>query len=328
MDAASVLEQHTQDRKLAPNHSVDDVLRVLTRKVSNLPAELAHLLLELGENDMKYYETRKRIQQRDNQLHKHIKQSGSLSRHPKEQQIYQKIDEDFKTLYKLQESKCVLANTALFLITKHLHKLESDIETLENEGLLAPLEMLEQELSLTSLLSSFNNISLSSRSRQQLPQQQLRKSYSASTQPNTLSSSNVNTRQTSPQYSTPSRRQLSEEYQSDSDMIMTRKRPGSSSLVSTHPNVVLLSSMSHPFKHSSSSLDISISAPTNHGDEDEVYCFCRQVSFGNMIACDNSNCEYEWFHLACVGLKEPPQGTWYCPECSKIMLNRKSRKKK
>ena len=27
-----------------------------------------------------------------------------------------------------------------------------------------------------------------------------------------------------------------------------------------------------------------------------TYCFCRKPSFGNMIACDNSKCEFEWFH--------------------------------
>jgi hypothetical protein len=27
-----------------------------------------------------------------------------------------------------------------------------------------------------------------------------------------------------------------------------------------------------------------------------VYCICRQVAFGEMIACDNPDCEYEWFH--------------------------------
>src|SRR5262245_22238919 len=33
-------------------------------------------------------------------------------------------------------------------------------------------------------------------------------------------------------------------------------------------------------------------------DEDStVYCFCQQVSFGEMVACDNEACEREWFHL-------------------------------
>lgn len=55
-------------------------------------------------------------------------------------------------------------------------------------------------------------------------------------------------------------------------------------------------------------------------DPDEPrYCMCSDVSWGTMIACDNDDCEKEWFHLECVGLSElPPRRTkWYCPECRK-----------
>lgn len=54
------------------------------------------------------------------------------------------------------------------------------------------------------------------------------------------------------------------------------------------------------------------------GDEqegDEIYCVCQQVSFGDMVACDNDNCPYQWFHWQCVGLKAEPKGEWLCPSC-------------
>lgn len=47
-----------------------------------------------------------------------------------------------------------------------------------------------------------------------------------------------------------------------------------------------------------------------------TYCLCDRVSFGEMIACENEECPREWFHLGCVGLKQAPVGTWYCPECA------------
>jgi hypothetical protein len=51
-------------------------------------------------------------------------------------------------------------------------------------------------------------------------------------------------------------------------------------------------------------------------DPDEpVYCTCRQVSFGDMIACDEASCAVEWFHYACVGLTAPPKGRWFCTQC-------------
>jgi hypothetical protein len=50
-----------------------------------------------------------------------------------------------------------------------------------------------------------------------------------------------------------------------------------------------------------------------------VYCYCRQVSFGQMVACDNETCTREWFHFPCVGLTAEPTGKWYCPDC-RILL--------
>ncbi|KAK5649700.1 hypothetical protein RI129_000729 [Pyrocoelia pectoralis] len=31
------------------------------------------------------------------------------------------------------------------------------------------------------------------------------------------------------------------------------------------------------------------------------YCICNQVSYGDMVACDNEDCPSEWFHYPCVG---------------------------
>jgi inhibitor of growth protein 3 len=52
------------------------------------------------------------------------------------------------------------------------------------------------------------------------------------------------------------------------------------------------------------------------GDDGKVYCLCQKVSFGDMVACDNDKCPYEWFHWGCVGLKSEPEGTWICPVCT------------
>lgn len=74
------------------------------------------------------------------------------------------------------------------------------------------------------------------------------------------------------------------------------------------------------------------------GDPDEKkYCYCNRISFGQMVGCDDENCEKEWvspralsgpylgssltacfsfqFHLVCIGHKVAPTGTWYCDDC-------------
>ena len=81
-------------------------------------------------------------------------------------------------------------------------------------------------------------------------------------------------------------------------------------------------------------------------DADEPrYCYCNEVSYGEMVGCDADNCEREWFHLQCVGLKVAPKGNgkfpvfhpppsfqsgtniciakWYCDDCKeKIKIKR------
>ena len=67
------------------------------------------------------------------------------------------------------------------------------------------------------------------------------------------------------------------------------------------------------------------------GDTDtKLYCTCRQISYGEMIACDDEECEVEWvcpmiesrgyadvtqYHIHCLGFDKPPEGNWICPQC-------------
>jgi len=47
----------------------------------------------------------------------------------------------------------------------------------------------------------------------------------------------------------------------------------------------------------------------------KTWCFCNQKASGQMIACDQDDCEIEWFHFVCVGLKVKPAGAWTCARC-------------
>lgn len=51
-------------------------------------------------------------------------------------------------------------------------------------------------------------------------------------------------------------------------------------------------------------------------DSDAGYCFKLCQNQGNpMIACEDRECDTEWYHLKCVGLAAPPPGNWYCDKC-------------
>jgi len=65
--------------------------------------------------------------------------------------------------------------------------------------------------------------------------------------------------------------------------------------------------------------------------DEETYCLCGQVcsktdgektsilkytylflqiSYGEMILCENDLCPIEWFHFSCVSLQSKPKGRW------------------
>lgn len=66
----------------------------------------------------------------------------------------------------------------------------------------------------------------------------------------------------------------------------------------------------HVTPHPSDVLDMPVDP------NEPTYCLCHQVSYGEMIGCDNPDCPIEWFHFACVGLTIKPKGKWFCPKCS------------
>lgn len=63
-------------------------------------------------------------------------------------------------------------------------------------------------------------------------------------------------------------------------------------------------------------------------DATKLYCYCQQPEHDEMIACDYSNCKYEWFHIECLKIKTVPKGKWFCPTCRKLPECKRVSKKK
>ena len=64
--------------------------------------------------------------------------------------------------------------------------------------------------------------------------------------------------------------------------------------------------------------------------DEETYCLCGQISYGEMILCENDLCPIEWFHFSCVSLQSKPKGRWFCPNCRgdrQNVMNKNLRKK-
>lgn len=304
-----------------------------------MPAEVAHVLEEIRDKDLKFFDVRKRIQQRDGQIFKFIRNHGSLAENPKEN-AYPKIRSDFEKAMTLQQEKCDLANTGLYIIAKHLKTLNKEIERLERDGLIAPATASASDIDLTADTSSRSGRAARSGNAT------VRKN--ASPGPSLASRGSTPGIQ-GPEGSTPTNRPTKRQKTgsvagSTNGYKATGSKPPSVRLVSPSSGTPinlkdgdLSSTNSTPKNRKEKSAADTIAAliansgiETSGDGEDEIYCICRQVSFGNMIGCDNPDCKIEWFHYECVGLKEPPdpKSSWYCPLCVKEMEKKGPKDKK
>jgi len=88
-----------------------------------------------------------------------------------------------------------------------------------------------------------------------------------------------------------------------------------------YPKKIKFSSDAHAGIPASASLVLTLTNNPNEVLEmptdpyEPIYCDCHDVSYGDMIGCDNIDCPIEWFHFACVGITDKPKGLWYCPRC-------------
>ncbi|VDI15880.1 inhibitor of growth protein 4 [Mytilus galloprovincialis] len=102
------------------------------------------------------------------------------------------------------------------------------------------------------------------------------------------------------------RKSMKEEFEDEIPRKKKKKGAPLSPEPEAAPITVPLISITHP----SDVLDMPVDP------NEPTYCLCHQVSYGEMIGCDNADCPIEWFHFACVGLTIKPKGKWFCPRCS------------
>lgn len=268
------------------------LLDQMLQDVSNLPAEFRYMLEEVGLEDEQCLELRKRYQQKEGNLHKYIKQNGSLAANPKEDELLAEVEQSMAQVRELQEEKCQRANTILFLVSRHLNKLQQNIIMLEEDGLLAPAEDEMESGPDFSRESSVVGSTVSERKRKAASEDHPRRKKQSRSMSNTHREKSYNKGDDTADVKSPA----------------STEREGTLDLQNYQEE--LFSSMND-----------------NEKEDQNLYCFCQRVSFGEMVACDGPNCKYEWFHYECVNLTEPPKGTWYCPDCKQEMSKKLKKKK-
>lgn len=85
---------------------------------------------------------------------------------------------------------------------------------------------------------------------------------------------------------------------------------------------------SHAEEQDYQEVEVEAEVESDEDGDEPRYCYCNQVSYGNMIACDNDDCPREWFHLPCVQLNKAPSNRtkWFCSdECKEAHAKAKGK---
>ncbi|KAL7269984.1 hypothetical protein RUND412_007319 [Rhizina undulata] len=311
-DAATVLE-----------HFVNDI--------ANLPAEIAHIYEEIQAKDKLLKEQRDSALARDNSLQKHIRLHGSHVENPKEAVYVEQIRKSQKRVMEIQEEKVALAQKALDLMDKHIKRLDTRITDLIREGLMPP-DSIQPSAAPSNLPSTSHHRQPSMRASPSISTHHSRVPSHSSSAHNTPSAQ-PRSPATTPTFSQLA--SASRELHEAKRRRLTGPSGGSSApavssnLASSHPSTPGIKSEpagtragtpnttgSAPKKsvgnrksaaqakrdRASASADAEDDDEDEDEDEDEagedkrLYCTCQQVSYGNMVACDDSDCPFEWFH--------------------------------
>lgn len=97
---------------------------------------------------------------------------------------------------------------------------------------------------------------------------------------------------------------------STKDAVIVEKKRGRG-----RPSLIELTRKNEAINKSKSNSDLIGGIITDVDPNEPVYCTCRQIAYGEMIACDNDSCLIEWFHYPCVNLTKKPRNVWYCSSC-------------
>ena len=313
-------------------HYLEDYLEV----IEFLPEELKTRLQEIKAKD-------ERVQSQLQSLDDRSRTFFTLSRKNKQEwreQQFNNLQEEYQRALSLSEEKVKVANEMYELMGRYMKRLDHDLNlfTLELEADTAGItEILEQRSYQLDQPPSPERPSITHK-RRHTHHDDLLDHDDLSPTPSTRSSP-IQTR--IPQYSRRERKptiSLAFSTEHDHDLFDFGDDPLTDTPTSDlyagtggKPSLTFLGDTRANRRKLNTAASLLVDPPVqdeyvNYVDPNEPrYCLCNQVSYGEMICCDNPTCSIEWFHYGCVGIAEAPKGKWYCPQCV-AQTRRKSRK--
>ncbi|KDR69284.1 hypothetical protein GALMADRAFT_128759 [Galerina marginata CBS 339.88] len=347
----------------APVPNLEEAANVATEfiySVDNLPSEVSYILQEIKHLDARAQDLQLEIDRDSAKYIRHSRRVSSASvtppspssraPSPKSVSIPAKIHASYTEIQDLAGEKCVLAERLIEIITRTRARLEVDLtrmRTLQGD----PPEVIAASVAAASKplvglpTLSADNFGLPGRNPALAISESLRNALTITplAEPRTLSVQIPVATSPSPSAGQATKKRrvtTTTSIKITPATTPTKHRSASPTIAALAiPHVQQKSRLSRqvlPMEDLDQDMDAEgeEEGEMEEDNEDETpYCICQKPSYGDMIACDNEGgCPYEWFHLACVGLKQPTPEKWYCSTCIKdkavvASAPRKGRKK-
>jgi len=258
----------------------------------NLPVELQRNFTLMRDLDSRAQELMRNIDKLADDYMSNVKGYPT----DKKNETMTSIQRQFDKAKEYGDDKVQLAIQTYELVDKHIRKLDSDLARFE-------AEIQDKAISAT------RNVEESSqkRGRKKIKDKEIKKK-SASSEEETITKTSkkkqlkkggAKTTSATPSSKTPSVNVVANPTNPTSSVVSAVVETGSLTGALVGAGVA----------HSAEVLDMPVDP------NEPTYCLCNQVSYGEMIGCDNPDCPIEWFHFACVKLTTKPKGKWFCPKC-------------
>ncbi|GLB34861.1 putative chromatin modification-related protein [Lyophyllum shimeji] len=305
--------------------------------LDNLPHEVNHILQEIRVKEVRAQELQQDI---DKDAAKYIRHSvrastsvpsspSSRAPSPKSTALPGKIDAAYAEINQLSAEKCALAQTLVDLITRTRARLDSDLAKVR----ILQGETVDYASALGSSLSAVPGLGMAGFSDKMATAQLSDSLRSALTSTPTIpdlrqtpvpASSSSLTVAAGPAQKKRRVAASSIKLASASPIKHRSASPTTTAPLTTTQRVTSrLSRQSITRQEAEADMDEGdedAEGEDAEADDERLYCFCQKQSYGDMIACDNEgDCPFEWFHLSCVGMKQPTPEKWYCSVCLQNM---------
>ncbi|KAI0752772.1 hypothetical protein C8Q80DRAFT_1148148 [Daedaleopsis nitida] len=299
------------------NANLEEAANIATEylaSIENLPNEAQHLLIEIKHRDTKSHDLIEEIRKETQKYFRHSSKNAGQPLPSKDAAIPDTVSVLYAEVDALAAEKTALADRLVKIFERAMARLQHDLTRIhklqgDEPGLPPTQQFLSSvESTVQQLQASFKTAATAAAESPPATTPQVQTSGRDKKRPRLAGAGSIKL---------PSPIPVSGSTHASASASSLPK----SNLSHQKVNRISMSPVRSRRAHASTGMDDEDAEGDDDAEDQEPYCYCQKLSYGEMIACDNESCRFQWFHISCISL--PPNqtlpDTWYCDECSALL---------